>query len=374
MARRPRYGGRSSSRKRKRKGGAVRPVALLGLAGLVGLGVVVQRRMAATPSARAPVALATPSGGLTQRPILPAPNGVPPAAQPQAPARTASAPPELVTAFTRLGEPRTEPLIDLRRLAVEFGGTPEGTRAREALTAERERSIARARQLAGQEPEGALMAFSRAYLATVAADARRAMRTELEQLQASAVFGYRGRRASTLLASYTVQGGDSLSKIASTHSTDYRCVKRLNGLRNDRIRVGQKLSVPKQATSIVIFKGDFELVALLGEAIVRTFDVATGKGGATPEGRFTIDTKLVQPDWYAPDGKVYKYGTEENILGTRWLGFANTRDHQGFGIHGTKFPESIGTEASMGCLRLRNADVEELYDYTPMGTRVRIVR
>ncbi len=49
-------------------------------------------------------------------------------------------------------------------------------------------------------------------------------------------------------------------------------------------------------------------------------------------------------------------------------------EHQGFGIHGTKFPESIGTEASMGCIRMRNQEVEELYDLVPRGTQVHIVR
>ncbi|KAB3530498.1 L,D-transpeptidase family protein, partial [Alkaliphilus pronyensis] len=44
----------------------------------------------------------------------------------------------------------------------------------------------------------------------------------------------------------------------------------------------------------------------------------------------------------------------------------------GYGIHGTDTPESIGTAASRGCIRMYNEDVEELYDIVPLGTPVRI--
>lgn len=41
-------------------------------------------------------------------------------------------------------------------------------------------------------------------------------------------------------------------------------------------------------------------------------------------------------------------------------------------IHGTNEPESIGTDASGGCIRLKNADVEELYSMISVGTEVEI--
>jgi lipoprotein-anchoring transpeptidase ErfK/SrfK len=50
---------------------------------------------------------------------------------------------------------------------------------------------------------------------------------------------------------------------------------------------------------------------------------------------------------------------------------------RGFGIHGTWDPDSIGTAASLGCVRMRNEEVEELYDFIPLprngqGTKVTI--
>ena len=42
-------------------------------------------------------------------------------------------------------------------------------------------------------------------------------------------------------------------------------------------------------------------------------------------------------------------------------------------IHGTNRPDTIGTAVSSGCFRLVNADVTDLYDRIPVGTKV-IVR
>ena len=55
------------------------------------------------------------------------------------------------------------------------------------------------------------------------------------------------------------------------------------------------------------------------------------------------------------------------VLGTRRLDLGD-----GYGIHGTNDPESIGHAASHGCVRLRNEDVEKLYDMVPVGTPVYI--
>jgi L,D-transpeptidase catalytic domain len=42
-------------------------------------------------------------------------------------------------------------------------------------------------------------------------------------------------------------------------------------------------------------------------------------------------------------------------------------------IHGTNREDLIGTPASAGCVCLRNADIIELYDIIPVGTRVEII-
>lgn len=44
-----------------------------------------------------------------------------------------------------------------------------------------------------------------------------------------------------------------------------------------------------------------------------------------------------------------------------------------FGIHGTIYPQYIGSNVSKGCIRLFNRDAAELYKYIPHGTKVVII-
>ena len=68
------------------------------------------------------------------------------------------------------------------------------------------------------------------------------------------------------------------------------------------------------------------------------------------------------------------FGSEENLLGTRWMALESA-DHPeltGFGIHGTWERDSIGSESSAGCIRMLNEEVEELFDLVPRKTIVTI--
>ncbi|WP_110954968.1 L,D-transpeptidase family protein [Anaerosinus massiliensis] len=65
--------------------------------------------------------------------------------------------------------------------------------------------------------------------------------------------------------------------------------------------------------------------------------------------------------------KAYNWGTG---FGTRWMGLNVPWGI--YGIHGTNKPWSIGQFASHGCIRMRNRDVEELFEWIPVGTPVRI--
>lgn len=282
-------------------------------------------------------------------------------------------PPELLAAFDRARGEDPLAFLDLRRLVKEHPGTPEAGRAQGTLDQERARAAdqARALEAQGEDLEGALRAATRAYLATVDRAARRALRPALLELSAKVHFGPTPPSGVT---TYTIAKGDVLTRVADAHHTDYRLIQRLSRLQNDRVRIGQRLRVPQAPVTVVVFKKDFELIVLFNGNALKVYDIATGKDGRTPEGSFRIGTKMEKPDWYSPEGRVYRYGAKENILGTRWLAFENTDEHQGFGIHGTTLPESIGTESSMGCVRMRNEEVEELYDLVPRGTEVRIVR
>lgn len=344
-------------------------VIAAGLFGVAGVGWLVAGsfRGGASPD---PLPLSTPAVAVAAPGDAATPQDGLPGAAPRAPAAT-QVPPALLEAYGRVGsDPFSLP--DLRQVALAYGGTPEADQARAALDAEAARAAAAWKELeqAGRF-EDALAEATRQWLATVDRAARRALRAPVQALAERVLFGPTPPSTITV---YTVAKGDSLTRVADAHKTDFRLVQRLSKLSNDRLKVGQKLRVPQAPITVVAFKRDFEVAVLLGGHLVRVWDVATGKDGKTPEATFTIGNKLVNPDWYSPDGKVFKFGHPENILGTRWLAFEDTPEHKGFGIHGTKFPESIGTEASMGCLRMRNEEVEELYDWVPKGTTVHLVR
>ena len=58
-------------------------------------------------------------------------------------------------------------------------------------------------------------------------------------------------------------------------------------------------------------------------------------------------------------------------FGSRWMGLDVPWGK--YGIHGTNKPGSIGFNASAGCIRMRNKDVEELYNIVDYNTTVAIV-
>ena len=128
-----------------------------------------------------------------------------------------------------------------------------------------------------------------------------------------------------------------------------------------------KLKVVKSQFKIAVDKSENTLKLYQGDEWLKTYRVATGEKNSTPVGTFTIETKLVNPVWYKT-GAVIAPGDPENILGTRWMGFSLSS----YGIHGTTLPETIGKQASAGCIRMRNADVEELFDIVPRKTEVTV--
>jgi lipoprotein-anchoring transpeptidase ErfK/SrfK len=108
----------------------------------------------------------------------------------------------------------------------------------------------------------------------------------------------------------------------------------------------------------------------------KTYGIAIGAAGFdTPSGTFRIQSKQVNPAWHVPNsawagslaGQTIPGGAPNNPLKARWLGVNGS-----VGIHGTAEEWSIGTRASHGCIRMRVADVIDLYPRVPMGTPVLI--
>jgi lipoprotein-anchoring transpeptidase ErfK/SrfK len=120
-------------------------------------------------------------------------------------------------------------------------------------------------------------------------------------------------------------------------------------------------------TRIVVSIPDRKLVLLRGVRVMKVYDVAVGKPSTpSPTGEFRIANRIPNPTWYGP-AKVVGPG-KSNPLGTRWMGLS----YRGYGIHGTNVPGSIGKAASHGCIRMRQRDVEELFELVDVGTTVEL--
>ena len=129
-------------------------------------------------------------------------------------------------------------------------------------------------------------------------------------------------------------------------------------------------------TVITVHRNGFRLRLFKRLKLVKSYGVAVGAPGyETPTGTFSITNRAVNPVWNAPNkpwagefaGTSIPGGSAANPLKARWLGIVN-----GVGIHGTSAEYSIGTRASHGCIRMRVADVIDLYRRVPIGTPVYI--
>ncbi|MCF6158517.1 MAG: L,D-transpeptidase [wastewater metagenome] len=169
---------------------------------------------------------------------------------------------------------------------------------------------------------------------------------------------------------YTVRAGDVLARIAKKYNTNYELIMRVNDKSTTRLRIGEELKIITGKTKILVDKSDFTLTLLLNGYYVKQYKICTGKNNKTPVGVFEVKNKMKEPTWYSPEGGVFPYGHEENILGTRWIGLKDKPNLYGYGIHGTTQPETIGTASSNGCIRMINSDVEELYDFVTSDTEI----
>lgn len=123
--------------------------------------------------------------------------------------------------------------------------------------------------------------------------------------------------------------------------------------------------------AIVINKDTRILTVYKNKNIYKKYPIAAGRDPSyTPEGKFTIVSKIINPSWYnSKTDKVIAGGIPENPLGKRWLGLS-LKGGSIYGIHGNNTPWSIGTNASSGCVRMINDDVEKLFDYIPINSAV----
>lgn len=107
--------------------------------------------------------------------------------------------------------------------------------------------------------------------------------------------------------------------------------------------------------NIIINRATRKLSLYKDGKLFRQYTIAVGKASTpTPVGVFKITDKLENPD---------------ASLGARWIGLSL----EGYAIHGTNNPSSIGKAISDGSIRLYNRNIIELFTLVPIGTSVTIL-
>ncbi|GJD29280.1 hypothetical protein PMNALOAF_0513 [Methylobacterium adhaesivum] len=107
------------------------------------------------------------------------------------------------------------------------------------------------------------------------------------------------------------------------------------------------------------------------------YGIGVGRPGFAWSGLKTISQKREWPDWTPPAEMIrrrpdlprHMSGGPSNPLGARALYLGSSL----YRIHGTNEPHTIGQNVSSGCIRMMNKDVIDLYERTPVGTRVEVL-
>ncbi len=153
-------------------------------------------------------------------------------------------------------------------------------------------------------------------------------------------------------------------------------VKIIPALKNALILTDNEVNSLNEGNRIVVNIPSYMLYFCKDNEIVKSYPISVGrKGKPTPEGFFIIDRKEKSPSYVplegSPHRKIANYFPpgRNNPFGTRLMHF-----YSHFYIHGLPDKESylIGKTKEDGCIGMLNKDIEELFDYIQLGTRVDI--
>jgi LysM repeat protein len=206
------------------------------------------------------------------------------------------------------------------------------------------------------------------------------LRRRLTDVAEETVFSREITPGDPLFESYTVQSGDVLIRIGRTYDVPAEAIMLINGIKDaGSLRPGQRLKAPRGPFNVVIAMSHYRMDVYLQDTYVRSFPVGLGAQERTPAGVWVVKERLPNPTYYppasAPDKRIIPPNDPLNPLGEHWIGLEGVEGaaigQEGFGIHGTIEPDSIGRSASMGCVRMHNDDVAWIYQLmTPKHSRV----
>jgi lipoprotein-anchoring transpeptidase ErfK/SrfK len=126
--------------------------------------------------------------------------------------------------------------------------------------------------------------------------------------------------------------------------------------------------------TIIVHTSERFLYLVQGNGRAMRYGVRVGREGFQWQGLLKITRKAEWPDWTPPPEMIkrqpylprFMAGGPGNPLGARAMYLGTTV----YRIHGTNQPDTIGKAVSSGCFGMVNADIIDLYDRVPVGTKV----
>ncbi len=177
-----------------------------------------------------------------------------------------------------------------------------------------------------------------------------------------------------LCDAYQVRQGDLLAQIGQANLVPWELLAQINRIANPKsLGVGQTIKVIHGPFHAFVSLSDFRMDIYLQDTYVRSFPVGLARPGKlTPAGTWLVKDRVRDAAWTDPEsGQTLKPGDPNYPLGPVWMpleGISGEAQGQpSYGIHGTNEPDSIGTASSSGCVRLRNADAETVFNLLMPG-------
>ena len=195
---------------------------------------------------------------------------------------------------------------------------------------------------------------------------------------------------------YVVKHRETLRMVSAKTGVNWRVIAKENGLDPKKplkpgttLRINTMRIIPKTVDNgIVINIPDKTLYFFRNGKLQRTYPVGLGMKKKkdislweTPTGKFTITSKVKDPNWYVPysiQQKLKKEGKDfltivppgpDNPLGKYAIGTTI----EGILIHSTIYPESVNSFRSHGCVRLLPRHMEKFFNTIRINTSGEII-
>ena len=184
----------------------------------------------------------------------------------------------------------------------------------------------------------------------------------------------------TTVELYRVKQGEIPASVVKDYAITAALFMKINKIPNEWSMIaGKNYKVIKGPFNVVVHKKTFELEVFLGDYFITKYPIGLGRDNSTPLGEFLAGSRLERPPWPGEDPKTGRkvyiyYGDPDYPLGEHWISLQKDGRDTAYGIHGTDEPETIGGQASRGCIRMYDEDIAEVFNLlVPGKSQIRVL-